>query len=456
MGNTLKAVIIDEKENRINQIKSFLPDYIDFGVASYGDAAKAEIIGSNDGKKCNVVIMYGDDIKGHSVYMFDWLKNSGAVPGIEYIPVVVITKDEFSDRSLEILEIGDCFFYEGEIEDDDFYSVVMEAIDSFDDELIEDDSLIAEVKNPEKIMGMSYVLPADSLVPQRAMVLSDDEMIKGIQSSIETGKKETIELREILTQTYEEAKENGEELSWAPKTKEERSTPKVITFNEPEEPLEVRKKKYLHAGVASDNEYIKQSDDDDELYIRATLNDIHAFNDKTRIVNLVAELSRDIDNMQQQVNPMAQGGVYGAQGMGMQMMNNQMSQNIIRNATSNGPKKILVIDPDEQTVGAVKSIVGDTCVVENVDSPMKAIDYFISGYADLVVIEYNLKSMTALQVIQSIKMQAGGQHVKIIVTLSTDEMQYYQTVAASPHISGIVGKPIMRNQLETLIQSIIR
>lgn len=455
MGNILKAVIIDEKENRINQIKSFLPDYIDFGVASYGDAAKAEIIGSNDGKKCNVVIMYGDDIKGHSVYMFDWLKNSGAVPGIEYIPVVVITKDEFSDRSLEILEIGDCFFYEGEIEDDDFYSVVMEAIDSFDDELIEDDSLIAEVKNPEKIMGMSYVLPADSLVPQRAMVLSDDEMIKGIQSSIETGKKETIELREILTQTYEEAKENGEELSWAPKTKEERSIPKVITFNEPEEPLEVRKKKYLHAGVASDNEYIKQSDDD-ELYIKATLNDIHAFNDKTRIVNLVAELSRDIANMQQQVNPMAQGGVYGAQGMGMQMMNNQMSQNIIRNATSNGPKKILVIDPDEQTVGAVKSIVGDTCVVENVDSPMKAIDYFISGYADLVVIEYNLKSMTALQVVQSIKMQAGGQHVKIIVTLSADEMQYYQTVAASPHISGIVGKPIMKNQLETLIQSIIR
>lgn len=461
MSNTLKAVIIDEKENRINQIKSFLPDYIDFGVASYGDNAKAEITGSNDGRKCNVIIMYGDDIKGHSVYMFDWLKNSGAVPGLEYIPVVVLTKDEFSDRSLEILELGECFFYEGEIEDDEFYSVVMEAIESYDDELEEEDNLFSEVKNPEKIMGMSYVMPSEPVVPQRTMVLSDEEMIKGVISSIETGKKETIELREIITQTYEEAVENGVELSWAPKTKEERSIPKEITFNEPEESLEYRKQKYLYGQETA------VDDDDDEPYIAGTVDTIHKYDDFERFSRLFYELENE-DNTTQQMNMnqqsqgmqpgmnmmqpgmnMMQQGMYGGmpanQTMGIQ------NPNVIRNATVSSKKRILVIDYDEQTIETVKTIVGDTAIVENVDSPMKAIDFFVKGYADTVIVEYNLKSMSALQVVQSIKMQPGGQNARVIVMLQPDEMQYYQNVAASQLISGIIGKPIQRNQLEALI-----
>ena len=459
MSNTLKAVIIDEKENRINQIKSFLPDYIDFGVASYGDNAKAEIVGSNDGRKCNVIIMYGDDIKGHSVYMFDWLKNSGAVPGLEYIPVVILTKDEFSDRSLEILELGDCFFYEGEIEDDEFYSVVMEAIESYDDELEEDDTLFAEVKNPEKIMGMSYVMPSEPVVPHRTMVLSDEEMIKGVMSSIETGKKETIELREIITQTYEEAVEKGVELSWAPKTKEERSIPKQITFNEPEESLEYRKQKYLYGQEMVD-------DDDDEPYIAGTVDTIHKF-DIERLTRLFYELEQEENtvstvsqpsmqqmNMNQQYQGMQQnayGGAVTNQMMGAQASYQPQNPNVIRNATMSSKKRVLVIDYDEQTIETIKTIIGDSCIVESVDSPMKAIDYFVRGYADTVVIEYNMKSMNALQVVQSIKMQPGGQNARVIVMLQPDEMQYYQNVAASQLISGIIGKPIQKNQLEALI-----
>lgn len=468
MSNILKAVIIDEKQNRIDKIKTFLPEYIDFGVATYGDGAKAEIIGSNDGKKCNVVIMYGDDIKGQSVHMFDWLKNSGAVPGLEYIPVVILTKDEFSERSLEILEIGDCFFYEGEIEDDEFYSVVMEAIESYDDELEEDEPLFAETKSSEKIMGMSYVLPSEPAVMQRTMVLSDDEMIKGIHSSIESGKKETAEIREILTKTYEEAVKRGEELSWAPKTKEERSVPKKITFNEPEESFEIRKKKYLQGGLILDETAKMQYDeDDDEPFIPASVNDIHEFKDKVKLMKLFEELfAEDTDSlaapqgnmnvMQGTYNNMAGVNMNMPQMMGGQMVQGHMPQqmqnsNVIRNVNASSKKKILVIDNDEQSLNEVKSIVGDSCIVEGVNSPMKAIDYFVSGYADVVIIEYNLNSMNALQVVQSIKLQAGGQRAKVVVLLSMDEMQYYQTVATSPHVSGILGKPIPKNQLEALL-----
>lgn len=448
MSNTLKAVIIDEKENRINQIKSFLPDYIDFGVASYGDNAKAEIIGSNDGKKCNVIIMYGDDIKGHSVYMFDWLKNSGAIPGLEYIPVVVLTKDEFSDRSLEILELGECFFYEGEIEDDEFYSVVMEAIESYDEELEEDINLFSEVKNAEKIMGMSYVMPSEPVVPQRTMVLSDEGMIKGVMSSIETGKKETIELREIITQTYEEAVQNGVELSWAPKTKEERSTPREITFNEPEESFEYRKQKYLYGQEIIDDE------DDDEPYVAGTVDTIHKY-DLERLAKLFYELEQEENTVSTATQQGMQPGMFGAatanQMMGTQVSYQTQNPNVIRNATMSSKKRVLIIDYDEQSIEAIKTIIGDSCTVESVDSPMKAIDYFVKSYADTVIIEYNMKSMNALQVVQSIKMQPGGQNAKVVVMLQPDEMQYYQTIAASPLISGIIGKPIQKNQLEALI-----
>lgn len=448
MSNTLKAVIIDEKENRINQIKSFLPDYIDFGVASYGDNAKAEIIGSNDGKKCNVIIMYGDDIKGHSVYMFDWLKNSGAIPGLEYIPVVVLTKDEFSDRSLEILELGECFFYEGEIEDDEFYSVVMEAIESYDEELEEDINLFSEVKNAEKIMGMSYVMPSEPVVPQRTMVLSDEGMIKGVMSSIETGKKETIELREIITQTYEEAVQNGVELSWAPKTKEERSTPREITFNEPEESFEYRKQKYLYGQEIIDDE------DDDEPYVAGTVDTIHKY-DLERLAKLFYELEQEENTVSTAAQQGMQPGMFGAatanQMMGAQVSYQTQNPNVIRNATMSSKKRVLIIDYDEQSIEAIKTIIGDSCTVESVDSPMKAIDYFVKSYADTVIIEYNMKSMNALQVVQSIKMQPGGQKAKVVVMLQPDEMQYYQTIAASQLISGIIGKPIQKNQLEALI-----
>ena len=81
---TLEVLIIDEQKERIELLKSFMPDYITVKSAPYGDAAKDIILtGGTD-----LIIMYADDAKGHGLYMFGWLKKN---PEYVNIPVMLLT-----------------------------------------------------------------------------------------------------------------------------------------------------------------------------------------------------------------------------------------------------------------------------------------------------------------------------------------------------------------------------
>ena len=112
----IRAVIIDDDRNRRELIKNSLPEYIESIDIVFGEGAIDYIKRDAEGILPDLVILNGDDSKNLGLYVFDWMINKSNDPDIEAIPVIVLTEDEFSDRCMEFLEIGDVIFYEGEID----------------------------------------------------------------------------------------------------------------------------------------------------------------------------------------------------------------------------------------------------------------------------------------------------------------------------------------------------
>ena len=94
-----------------------LPDYISCVALGYGDGALDYLKPDAEGVVPDIVIMYGDDSKSQGLYTYDWMINKSDNIDVASIPVIILTEDEFSDRSIEFLEIGDVLFYEGEIDE---------------------------------------------------------------------------------------------------------------------------------------------------------------------------------------------------------------------------------------------------------------------------------------------------------------------------------------------------
>ena len=125
----LRAIIIDEDRARRENVRSLLPDYIDSVTIGFGDSSFEYLKPDAEGVTPDLVIMNGDDSRNLGLYTFDWMINKSGNPDVASIPVIVLTEDEFSDRSLEFLEIGDVLFYEGEIEGEQLFSVINEALE---------------------------------------------------------------------------------------------------------------------------------------------------------------------------------------------------------------------------------------------------------------------------------------------------------------------------------------
>jgi CheY-like chemotaxis protein len=144
---TLKVLIIDEQQERIRLLKSFMPAYITTQAAIYGDAARS-IIEAGD---IDLIVMYADDIKGHGLYMFGWLKKDSQY---KKIPVILLTKDEFSERSLDFIELGDAVFYEGELEQFRFFQMMSELLEETETrEYMEEIQTEQAMLNAEKLSG---------------------------------------------------------------------------------------------------------------------------------------------------------------------------------------------------------------------------------------------------------------------------------------------------------------
>ena len=211
----MKVVIVDENEARRNQIKGYLPLYAEGFCETYGDAAKKQIRPGADGRVTDMVIMNADDSKGHGLYMFDWMKNEEAGLGLEKIPVLLLTADEFSERALDFFELGDAEFYEGAIDPDRLYSKMMETFDraEFGPEPKEEPLLYTEEKSTDKVSGLSLKPVGEEGALKRSIVLSLEEQRQHLAMAIARGQKRNEQIKEMMQRALLEKAAKRKEIA---------------------------------------------------------------------------------------------------------------------------------------------------------------------------------------------------------------------------------------------------
>ncbi|HOO27665.1 MAG TPA: response regulator, partial [Lachnospiraceae bacterium] len=199
-NSKLKIVILDDNAERRNIISGFMPPYMECFAVPYGDTAKNLIRPDADGRVTDMVIMNADDNKGHGLYMFDWMKTKEAGLGLKKIPVILLTAEEFSERVLDFLEIGDAEFYVGEPDEDKLYSLIMRVFDKVElgPDPKEEPLLYTEERDADKISGLTVKPVGEEGVLKRSIVLSLDEQRMHLEQALERGRKRTEQLRELI------------------------------------------------------------------------------------------------------------------------------------------------------------------------------------------------------------------------------------------------------------------
>ena len=193
----LRAIIIDDDRQRREKVRQVLPDYIESVIVGSGDGAIEQLKPDKEGNVPDLVILDGDDRKSFGLYIFDWMINKSPDPRIADIPVIVLTDDEFSDRCLEFLELGDVMFYEGEIDESSLFPVITEAIEEaeFRPEPIE--PVYEETKSIDRLMGHSVKAPGE-IGAQRAVVLDMETRLKNLEAALERGQKRAAQIRTLI------------------------------------------------------------------------------------------------------------------------------------------------------------------------------------------------------------------------------------------------------------------
>lgn len=456
----LKAVIIDDDEKRLNLILSYMPSYIETVASKYGEGAKELILPSNGDMKASIVVMYADDHYGRSVQMYDWMISQNRNKKVYKIPVLFITKDSFSDRAFELMDIGDAKFYEyeEEIEDSAFFDAIMEALDEAEmmagdvDEIEEVYPPVPEKEpsSPDKIMGMKFTISNEAEAPQRSVVIKGEDRIKELLNSVNLSREKTIQVRELLEKITKEKIAAGEEIpAWAKKNKEPgvRRTGKSIVNKTPVKHKEnVNTNRKVLTPYETNGLHNLNASDVDVLL--AGIEPDNSFEERK---DINVEKKKDVTLQMSDLGTNFFSGTFRG---------NDARQNV-RNAahnvsavSSSGRYKVLIVDTDNKTERACKLFLEDKYDYSVVDSSMKAIDYFVKNSAKVVIIDYHMPFVNGMQIYNSIKMQPYGANVKCVMLFrKEDDEKIIDNAAKSPGVKGIVMKPFVKKQLVNAVES---
>ena len=193
----LRAIIIDDDRQRREKVRQVLPDYIEGIVVGSGEGAIEHIKPDANGNVPDLVILNGDDRKSFGLYVFDWMINKAPDPRTADIPVIVLTDDEFSDRCLEFLELGDVVFYEGEIDESSLFPVINDAIEEAEFRPETTEPVYEETKSIDRLMGHSVKAPGE-IGAQRAVVLDMETRLKNLEAALERGQRRAAQIRTLI------------------------------------------------------------------------------------------------------------------------------------------------------------------------------------------------------------------------------------------------------------------
>ncbi len=410
----LRAIIIDEDRTRRESVKAILPDYIDSVALGYGDGALDYLKPDAEGAVPDLVIMYGDDKKSLGLYTYDWMINKSGSTDIASIPVVILTDDEFSDRAMEFLEIGDVVFYEGELDESEFFSVITEAIEEAE---FAPEPLITgyeETKNIDRLMGLSVKAPGDGM--QRAVVLDKETQMANLMAALERGKQRAKDIQILLDA--------------AAKVKDSKNSDSDIDNGYAE-----YKKRRAEAFERQRDRKAKREQELKEAEEFDRLEQEYLHNDpvqklKTKAMN----------------NPMS---AMGAQGT--IMLDATARRKASDPERTYEKKTVVIVDHDVKARKLCALFLTQNYNVVALDSGIKTVDYFVKNRADLLIINPALPGMNGMMTVNSVRMQPGGSNIPVMYLVG-DDYKESRSHLLGPGVVGILNKPIKRELIARAVE----
>ena len=439
----MKVVVIDDDLDRRNIILSVLPDYMRSIVATYGESAK-KVIDGREGPMADLVIMNADDPKGRGLYMFNWLKNNKSVSDI---PIVLLTEDEFSESSIDFLQIGDADFYEGDVEDYEFYAFLMELLDRKDFVIEEEEPSYEEEKTIDRVAGLS--LKAGG---KRSMVIRGDERISNLKTAIKNSNIKAEQVLDLLYDAILKKEESGEHVEWYPKKMDrikelrgghsaqeadetasnmldEQTRMKaeaVIRFRkirqraqeekEEEERRLKEKRKEVKEHFRTSREAAKGSLDEQAESLKDGL---FAKIDPEKVRALLKDNAGEKEN--------AAGGLY-----------------IPESPIS---RKIVIVDDDDLTARACRIFMGEDNDYKTFETDLEALEYFEKEDADLLIIDYTDPRTDGIRMLRNIRAKTFGEYVPVIFILNSLTERMKSILLKIDGVHAVINKPIKKKEL---------
>lgn len=404
----LRAIIIDDDRSRREKIREILPDYIEGIALGTGEGAINLIKPDADGRVPDIVILDGDDKRSFGLYVFDWMLNKSDDPRTGLIPVIVLTADRFSERSLEFLELGDVEFYEGRIDENELFSMINDRLEEaeFMSEPVE--PVYEEIRNIDRLMGQSVKAPG-SIGEQRALVLDMDDRLSNLEAALERGKKRVSEIRALID-AAQSAKED--DFGFDVKAKKQgagRSNPAsakpATSF------LDKARKKVEEAAVKSVK---SEADHINALKQKAMSNPYGAFNAQGTI--RVEDRPKRPESFE-----------------------------------TYGKRTVVIADDDIKSRKLCSLFLTQNYSVITFDSGMKTIDYFVKNGADLLIINPVMKGVSGLSTVSSIHMQPGCAKIPVMYLVG-DDFEGDRTTLLGNSVVGILNKPVKREVLAQAVE----
>jgi len=455
----MKVVIIDDNLDRREQIRKSMPDYVEAVLCGYGESAIKEIVPNAEGYVPDLVIMYGEDSKGLGLYMFDWMRTKADSIDVAMIPCVILVEDEFSDRSLDFLEIDDVVFYEGEIVENRIYSVMMEALTTseFGEEEVE--PAFSDDKSFDKALGMKFKPVGGSGAKKRSVVLNMDDKLMNLEAALARGREKTERIKELLESAVE-YKEHRKEAKSMPhvlnKIRVEHGLEEIV--DKPSDKSEAKS----GAGISrSSNGEDEASFKNEQIMIgggkHMSLSDCDADVDEDDLPEEfrlhksgnAANINQSIENLRRRIreNP----------GVAASLLNRGSQAGSQVNPLYSGVQKktIVVVDDDEKDRRTCEMFLSAKYNIVLLDSGMKAIDYFVHNSADLILLDTYMPNLGGVQTLASLRWQANGRNVPVIYMFD----RRYPVAKESLTDNGVIGvvpKPLSPGNLAVAIDGYFR
>ncbi len=427
----LRIVIIDDDSTRLESISDIIPDYIQTDAYSPREGV-LDLIRKDGADPPDLVILDGDDPKSFGLYVYDWMVNKSGDEAIAATPVIVMTDDEFSEKSLEFLEIGDVTFYEGAVDEERLFDVITEAIEAAEFAAEPEEAVYEETKSIDRLIGHTVPAP-DGDGKQRAVVLDMETRARNLEAALERGQQRVRQIRELLENAQKpDGVDDDDDVD--------------LYFTERNRREKRNRTEYRQPAV-TDTTPVRNVEIDErvgriarDMQAEAQLSGTQAR--KRLDANAEDDVARTIDALRQKAasDP---SGAYSAQGVARM---EDRPKNRLSSGFDHTKMSIAVVDDDVKTRKLCTLFLTRKYNVVAFDSGIKAIDFIVRTHIDLLIINPVLTGMSGLATLASIRMQPGCANIAVMFIVDERYTGPHDNLAG-PHVYGILNKPVSQGKI---------